>query len=103
MRQPTEPPNGKTSRGDDVVVIIKATDTNGTVGAFEAVIAPDTGPPWHLHSREVEVFRVLSSRFQFWCGEETFTLEAGATITLPPNVRHRFRNIGASPDISSRS
>ena len=47
---------GKTARGDDVTVIARAAATNGTLGIWSSVIAPDTGPDWHTHTRETEVF-----------------------------------------------
>jgi mannose-6-phosphate isomerase-like protein (cupin superfamily) len=88
---------GKTARGDDIRVIARASDTNGALGIWSSVIAPGTGPTWHTHSRETEVFHVLSGSFRFWCGSEVFEVEAGGTVVLPPNVPHQWINTGSTP------
>jgi quercetin dioxygenase-like cupin family protein len=87
----------KTPRGDDITVIARATQTNGMIGVWSSVIAPGTGPDWHSHSREVEVFHVVSGRFRFWCGSDVVDGGPGATIVLPPNVPHQWKNIGDTP------
>jgi mannose-6-phosphate isomerase-like protein (cupin superfamily) len=94
---PAQDQQGKTARGDNVAVIARAEQTNGMVGIWRNVIAPGNGPDWHMHSREIEVFRVLAGTFRFWCGADVFDLEQGATIVLPPNVPHQWKNIGSSP------
>ena len=88
---------GKTARGDDVTVIARAAATNGTLGIWSSVIAPDTGPDWHTHTRETEVFHVISGNFRFWCGSEIFESGPGMTIVLPLNVAHQWKNIGSPP------
>lgn len=94
---PTDPPNGKTARGDDVLVQARSDATAGQIGAWEAVIAPGTGPSWHTHTRETEVFCVVSSTFRFWCGAESFIAGPGSVVALPPHVPHQWFNIGSEP------
>lgn len=86
---------GKTARGDDVRVIARASATNGALGLWSSIIAPGTGPDWHTHSREIEVFHVLSGAFRFWCSNDIFDVGPGATVVLPPNVPHQWKNTGA--------
>jgi mannose-6-phosphate isomerase-like protein (cupin superfamily) len=88
---------GKTARGDDVTVIARAGETNGVLGIWSSVIAPGTGPDWHVHARETEVFHVISGRFRFWCGTEAFDAGPGETVVLPPNVPHQWKNTGTDP------
>jgi mannose-6-phosphate isomerase-like protein (cupin superfamily) len=90
---------GKTARGDDVNVIARASDTNGMIGIWESVIEPGTGPDWHSHSRELEVFRIISGSFRFWCGTEVFDGGPGTTVVLPPNIPHQWKNIGTEPGL----
>ena len=94
---PTDPPNGRTARGDDVLVQVRASDTAGQFGAWVSTIAPGTGPSWHTHSRETELFAVISSTFRFWCGTDQFTAGPGAVVALPPHVPHQWLNIGDEP------
>lgn len=94
---PTMPPNGRTARGDDVRVRLRAAETAGRMGAWSAVIAPGTGPSWHSHSRETELFCVISGRFRFWCGTDSWTAGPGSVIVLPPQVPHQWVNSGSDP------
>ena len=43
------------------------------------------------------MFYVVSGEFRFWCGDDVVDLGIGRTIVLPPNVRHQWKNIGATP------
>lgn len=94
---PSDPPNGRTARGDDVLVQAQAKATAGRLGAWVSTIAPGTGPSWHSHTRETELFSVISSTFQFWCGAETFIAGPGSVITLPPHIPHQWVNVGSEP------
>jgi len=64
---------------------------------WETFTEPGTGPSPHVHVRETEVFRVISGRYRFWCGETCFDGGPGTTVTLPPLVPHAWRNIGDTP------
>jgi len=94
---PTDPPNGRTARGDDVLVQVRAADSAGQLGAWVATIAPGTGPSWHTHTRETEMFAVISGTFRFWCGAEQFTAGPGSVVVLPPHVPHQWFNISDEP------
>jgi hypothetical protein len=43
------------------------------------------------------VFRVIRGTYLFRCGDDEFTATPGTVVTLPPHVRHRWRNIGDEP------
>jgi mannose-6-phosphate isomerase-like protein (cupin superfamily) len=94
---PTAPPNGMTARGDDVRVRVHSDQTAGRLGAWTATIAPGTGPSWHAHTRETELFSVLSGSFRFWCGTDSWTAGPGSVIVLPPHIPHQWVNIGTEP------
>lgn len=94
VARPTDPAIRRTARGDDVRIIARSADTAGAIGMFEAWVEPGTGPDWHTHSRETEVFHVVSGTFRFWCGDQRFDGGPGTTVTLPPHVPHQWKNIG---------
>jgi mannose-6-phosphate isomerase-like protein (cupin superfamily) len=73
---------------------VPAAETGGIMSVWEALAAPDQGPPMHIHAMEDELFYVLEGTFQFWCGNETFTGGPGTTAVLPRNVMHTYKNIG---------
>lgn len=85
---------GRTARGDEIRIVARSSETAGSVGIFEGIIAPGTGPDWHMHTRETEIFHVLSGLFRFWCGPDEFEAGPGTTVTLPPHVAHQWKNIG---------
>jgi mannose-6-phosphate isomerase-like protein (cupin superfamily) len=97
MARPTDLPIGRTARGDEIRIIARSLDTDGSIGMFGAWVEPDTGPDWHTHSRETEVFHVISGTFRFWCGDDCFDGGPGVTVTLPPHVPHQWKNIGDTP------
>jgi mannose-6-phosphate isomerase-like protein (cupin superfamily) len=49
-------------------------------------------PPRHVHPDNVEVFEILEGEVQLLFGSEWRTARAGESVTVPPGVRHTFRN-----------
>ncbi len=76
------------------LIRITAAQTGGRLGVFEAEIPAGEGPPFHIHEREEETFRVLSGRFAFWCGANRVELDEGGLIVVPRGTVHRFQNVG---------
>jgi mannose-6-phosphate isomerase-like protein (cupin superfamily) len=78
------------------IVRITAEQTGGNLGCFEAEVPPGEGPPFHVHEKEDEFFRVLEGRFAFICDGTRVDLAEGGVICLPRGSVHRFQNIGQS-------
>ena len=60
-------------------------------GAFDLLVSrmrEGTEPPPHVHSREDELFYVLSGDLRAYVGGEVFTLAAGECIFLPRGIPH---------------
>jgi mannose-6-phosphate isomerase-like protein (cupin superfamily) len=53
---------------------LKATgeSTGGTISVVEALAAPDTSPPWHVHRYDDEMFYILEGAFLLKCGDDVF-------------------------------
>jgi mannose-6-phosphate isomerase-like protein (cupin superfamily) len=49
-------------------------------------------PLTHVHPHNVEVFEVLEGEIELLFGTEWQTARAGESVTVPPGVRHTFRN-----------
>lgn len=47
------------------IIRIAADQTGGSLGCFEAEVPAGEGPPFHVHEKEEEFFRVLEGRFAF--------------------------------------
>jgi quercetin dioxygenase-like cupin family protein len=83
--------------GELIVGKITSAQTGGEFAVVEEYSPPHGGPPLHLHHHEDEIIHVLEGRLEFRCGADSFTAEAGATIFLPRNQWHTFKNIGSVP------
>jgi quercetin dioxygenase-like cupin family protein len=65
-------------------------DTNGAFFLVEAMLAPGTEPPPHVHSREDELFYVLEGEFDVYVGERAFNIKAGECVFMPRFKPHAF-------------
>ena len=65
-------------------------DTNGAFFLVEALLAPGTEPPPHVHTREDELFYVLEGEFDVYVGKEAFKVKAGECVFLPRFKPHAF-------------
>ena len=78
------------------IIRITADQTGGSLGCFEAEVPAGEGPPFHVHEKEEEFFRILEGRFAFWCNGARVDLAEGGVICVPRGAVHRFQNIGQS-------
>jgi quercetin dioxygenase-like cupin family protein len=93
---PDGPKRGRAPHGSPILVHATAEQTGGAFGMWETFVPPGKGPTSHTHTRETEVFRVISGTFRFWCGDDVFEAPAGTVVTLPPHIPHSWINIGDS-------
>jgi quercetin dioxygenase-like cupin family protein len=92
--------SGPMGREADVVEILATRErTQGAFGIFRIAIAPQSGPPAHIHRGEEEFFSVLNGPFQFKLGDQLVDAPAGSFIFLPRAHLHTFQNIGAEPGL----
>jgi quercetin dioxygenase-like cupin family protein len=88
--------SGPMGREADVVEILATRErTQGAFGIFRIEVAPQSGPPAHIHRGEDEFFYVLKGQFQFKLGEQLVDAPAGSFIFLPRDHIHTFQNSGA--------
>jgi mannose-6-phosphate isomerase-like protein (cupin superfamily) len=80
-------------------VTIKASgrSTGGAFSLWEALVAPRSSPPLHVHHREDESFWVLEGLVSFRCGQDTFTAGPGSFVFLPRDIPHTFVAEGDTP------
>lgn len=67
----------------------QATEGQLTVGRFD--VLKDEAPPFHLHTREDEVFLLLEGEALVWVGDERHELSEGGVVYLPRNIPHGYR------------
>jgi mannose-6-phosphate isomerase-like protein (cupin superfamily) len=80
--------------GSKMTCKVGSEETGGVYSIVENTLAPQDGPPPHVHHNEDEIFYVIEGEFEIRCGERTFRAAPGALAVLPRNVPHSFRNVG---------
>jgi len=83
--------------GGPLTFKVRGAQTDGTLTAFENVIAPGDGPPLHRHEREGESWYVIEGSLRFMLGSDIRRAPAGSFIYVPPRTPHCFQNIGDAP------
>ena len=78
---------------DEVTIIVSGNDTDGSYSLMRFVVGPDTNAPNHIHEPYEETFYLLDGTLQFTLGRESFTLNPGDFVRVPPNTRHGYRNV----------
>jgi quercetin dioxygenase-like cupin family protein len=83
--------------GGDVVFKARGEQTEGTLTAFETVVAPGEGPPLHTHANEDESLYVLDGEVRFKLGHEIRAAPAGSFVFIPRGAPHTWQNVGDGP------
>jgi quercetin dioxygenase-like cupin family protein len=83
--------------GRDLIFKVTGEDTGGAFDYFIVEVAPKSGPPLHVHHKQVETIHALKGRYKVQIGEETFVCEEGGFAHLPADVPHAFLNLTDEP------
>ncbi len=87
----------RTMPGVNNVLKIPAKDTGGAYSIMFDELAPNAGPPPHVHENEDEIFLIADGKFEFWIEGETHIAEPGDVVFAPRGCKHTFRNIASTP------
>jgi quercetin dioxygenase-like cupin family protein len=82
--------------GDTYTILLTGKDTAGQYCLIDMHIPPGGGPPPHRHDFE-ETFTILEGELEFTFRGVKQNAGAGATIHIPANAPHQFRNASAAP------
>ena len=77
--------------GDNYTVLVSAEQTEGRYCLIDMLVPDGSGPPPHRHSFE-EMFTLLEGELEFAFRGETIIVFQGATVNIPANAPHQFRN-----------
>lgn len=83
--------------GGPATLKARAETTNGAFTALENIIAPNEGPPEHIHVREDEMYYVLEGHLRFKVDGEFLDAPSRSFIFIPRGTPHTFQNIGPEP------
>jgi mannose-6-phosphate isomerase-like protein (cupin superfamily) len=83
--------------GDIYTIKVGAEQTDGRYALIEAIVPPRSGPPPHLHTREIEAFWVLEGEITFMTADRMIPAAKGSFVYVPVGVPHAFRNLSDAP------
>jgi quercetin dioxygenase-like cupin family protein len=83
--------------GGELVFKARGEQTEGTLTAFETVVAPGEGPPLHTHANEDESLYVLEGEVRFKLGGDLKVGPVGAFAFVPRGRPHTFQSVGDEP------
>ena len=83
--------------GRDLIFKVTGEDTGGAFDYFIVEVAPNGGPPLHVHHKQEEAIHVLTGRFKVRIGDELFQLEEGGFAYMPSAIPHAFLNLIDEP------
>lgn len=87
--------------GGPLTFKVRGDHTNGSLTAFENIIAPDDGPPLHVHTHEDEAWYLLEGELRFRLGADIRVAATGSFVFVPRGVPHCFRTSASRPPASS--
>lgn len=91
---------GPQGRESDITELLMTRDqTGGALGMFRQTIAPNSGPPTHVHHTEDEFFYIVSGEFKIRLGERVINAPAQSVMFVPRGTAHTFQNVGAEPGV----
>jgi mannose-6-phosphate isomerase-like protein (cupin superfamily) len=91
---------GPRRRAADVTEVLAAREQTGAaLGLFRQTIAPESGPPAHVHRAADEFFYVVGGEFSFRLGERVVSAPARSVVLVPRGTVHTFRNVGTEPGV----
>lgn len=80
--------------GDVQTHKLVGSETNNQIVEWVDDLEPGVGIPPHIHSREDEIFRVISGQVEIMVNGKSTILEAGDTAFAPKNMPHSWKVIG---------
>ena len=94
LQQPVAvlPGSGKVLGSLGVTHKLTSTQTGGAFYLCEAVFAPESGSPLHIHHYEDEVIHVLEGAIDIRLDKEKLSSPAGGIIHLPKKIPHALQN-----------
>src|SRR5471030_2999127 len=82
--------------GGTYTILVTGKDTGGRYTLIDMLTPPGGGPPPHRHDFE-EAFTLLEGELEFTFRGETKKVAAPATVAIPANAPHAFRNVSDKP------
>ena len=85
--------------GGTMSILLDSEATKGQLLVSRSRTSEGVASPYHMHSRDDEVFMMISGTARFWCGEEESEVAEGGIIYLLKNVPHAYRITSAKAEM----
>jgi quercetin dioxygenase-like cupin family protein len=82
--------------GDLFTYLVTGAESGGSYFTLIANLAPNGGPPPHVHHLEEEQFYLLEGALTFSVGDRMLPVKAGDFVHIPRETVHSFKN-GRTP------
>ena len=82
--------------GDTYTILVSGDETGGRYCLIDMLVPDGGGPPPHRHDFE-EMFTLLEGEVEFTFRGQSQVVKAGATVNIPSNAPHAFRNKSGKP------
>jgi len=82
--------------GGTYTILVSGEDTGGRHSLIDMLVPPGGGPPPHRHDFE-EMFTILDGEIELTFRGEAHRAGVGATVNVPANAPHSFKNKSDSP------
>jgi mannose-6-phosphate isomerase-like protein (cupin superfamily) len=94
LQQPVviPPGSGKVLKNLGVIHKLTSAQTGGAFYLCEAVFAPESGSPLHIHHYEDEVIHVVEGVIEVRLDKEKLHVPVGGIIHLPKKIPHALQN-----------
>lgn len=73
---------------------VTGAETNNQIFEWVEHLRPGTGIPPHIHTKEDEIFRVISGEVEIMVNNKTTVLKAGDMAFAPKNIVHSWKVVG---------
>ncbi len=83
--------------GRDLIFKVTGEDTSGAFDYFICEVAPNGGPPLHVHHHQHETLHAVKGRFKVQIAEQSSVIEPGGFAYLPAGKPHAFLNLTDEP------
>jgi quercetin dioxygenase-like cupin family protein len=78
--------------GNIYTILVSGNQADGRYCLIDMLVPDGSGPPSHRHDSE-EMFTLLDGELQFTFRGQTMTVRAPATVNIPANAPHLFKNV----------
>ena len=82
--------------GGTYTILVSGDQTGGRYSLIDMLVPSGGGPPPHRHDFE-EMFTILEGEIELTFRGETHRAGAGATVNIPANAPHSFKNMSGRP------